>query len=375
MSHKACFDDLPNELKVAILLQMHNTPTLQALVRSSPSYHQAYIGQRRLILSTVLLRDLPVEVLPDAIAVQYAFKIPFDSREQRKKDIESTLSQYKSQRTPSAPDALETIEIDTLTSLARLQSVVVDITSDFYKSALALCPFSNGTIESLSHNEKRRIYRALYRFELYCVIFNERMRLFDNVDQTIIFFSMFKPWEMEELACVRDYIMRSYFEFLEQCASELTRLHPSKDFYKDSWRSQNAEYFMTLGLSYLRRVIQTPSDSERAHVLANDIRTSYGFLMHALEVEPYDWMYQTEAYDAYADEEPLHFESDDDVEGPNAAWAWANGYKAEIWYFRPGRKNVRKWAYVMWDVDRLRRWKVLDMDVKEVENLGNAPKS
>jgi hypothetical protein len=39
---------------------------------------------------------------------------------------------------------------------------------------------------------------------------------FDVMDQSFLFFSIFKVWEVEELACVRDYIIRRYTKILRR---------------------------------------------------------------------------------------------------------------------------------------------------------------
>ncbi|RFU29746.1 hypothetical protein B7463_g6606, partial [Scytalidium lignicola] len=334
-------DELPNELKVSILLYMHNMPTLQALVQSSPSYHETYISQRRLILSAVLLRDIPSEVLPDAIAVQYASEIPFQTKAQRKKDVESAVLRYVSQRSSFIPATLVSVEMNTLISLAQLQSIIVDITSDFCNFRLPLCLLNKDpavTNNIISPNEKHRIYRALYRFELYRALFNEPIGVgipdeakeaFDDVDKTILFLSIFKIWEVEELACVQDYITRRDTELLKCCAPELTKLRPGKNFYDDSWQARNVEYFLTVGLSFLRRVIRTYSALGKAYALKDHIYSGYGLLSSALEVETYDYMYPTDSYYAYEAGESLEFESDNAIDGPNAAWPWSTEYRIE----------------------------------------------
>lgn len=90
----------------------------------------------------------------------------------------------------------------------------------------------------LSGNEKRRIYRALYRFELFRALFAEPRDIrispeargcFDAIDQSLLFLSIFKTWEVEELACVRDYITRRHTDFFRESFSELSKLCPNKD--------------------------------------------------------------------------------------------------------------------------------------------------
>ena len=62
-------DGLPVELKVPILAFSSDIDSLQALVQASPSFHQAYAGARRAILSTVVIREIHPDAILDALAV------------------------------------------------------------------------------------------------------------------------------------------------------------------------------------------------------------------------------------------------------------------------------------------------------------------
>jgi hypothetical protein len=85
----------------------------------------------------------------------------------------------------------------------------------------------------------------------------------------------------------------------------------------------------------------------------------------ALNQEPYDYVYSTDAWLACENGQELCF-SGDDTKAPNAAWPWSTGYKVEVGYFDKRKIHLRKWAYVMWDVERLESWKVLEMDAEEM---------
>lgn len=59
---------------------------------------------------------------------------------------------------------------------------------------------------------------------------SECIGCFDDMDQNLLFLSIFKTWEAEELACVHDYILRRHTEILKESSSELSKLYPNKDF-------------------------------------------------------------------------------------------------------------------------------------------------
>lgn len=60
---------LPIELKVTILARSSDFDSLRALAHASPSFHHAYVGARRAILSTVVIREIHPDVILDALAV------------------------------------------------------------------------------------------------------------------------------------------------------------------------------------------------------------------------------------------------------------------------------------------------------------------
>lgn len=82
------------------------------------------------------------------------------------------------------------------------------------------------------------------------------------------------------------------------------------------------------------------------------------FLTSTLQEDPEAFTLRTDAYDAWIDREPLKFH--DDTNGPNAAWTWSTGDKVDIASFQPEKEDLRKWAYVMWDKERLDRWGILE---------------
>ena len=120
-----------------------------------------------------------------------------------------------------------------------------------------------------------------------------------------------------------------------------------------------AEVCMSRGLSFLRDVMSF-STTEQIAMLRENRKETFGFLTMCLEDYPYDYVHRTAQYDRWVDGTDLPFTSDNG--GPNAAWTWANDNKPEIYYFREETEPLRKWAYVMWDKERLDRWGILEED-------------
>jgi len=244
----ASIDGLPAELKKLILQSSPDIISMKMLARLSPSYSTIYLNERKAILPEVLLRDIGTDVLPDALAVHKAFQIGFDGSVGRKDGVKLFLSEYKAERSSLSQAMYDSLDTQTLESLSHLQSVVAKIASDFCKTTLSTHPVTGEMIqphEGLSRNEKRRIYRALYRFEMFIALFTVPRGAevplgcdyyFDAINQSFLFLHIFQIWEVEELACVRDYLIRRYTEIIQECSSELLQIRPKKDL-NDSWCS------------------------------------------------------------------------------------------------------------------------------------------
>jgi len=239
---KVNLEGLPAELKKKILQSAPNISALQNLARSSPLYYKIYLDKRKVIIPPVLLRDIGEEGLPDALAVYKTSQVEFDKSEGGKDRVRSFLSKFRAERDSSSHSTCDSLDIHALESLLDLQSIVARVASEFCDDTLSVHPVMGKRTQSLkdpSSNEKRRIYRALYRFEMFRVLFTESYgegtptdsrHLFHEADQSFLFFTLFETWEVEELACVRDWIIKHYSEAIQENSSGLSRLHPKKTF-------------------------------------------------------------------------------------------------------------------------------------------------
>ena len=226
-------EDLPPELKNQILLDISDLQTLNVIVHASPSYHQVYASQREHILSTVLERELEGAVLADVLTTVRACKLM--AGKGRITNVKDFLAEYRtsiySKRVGSSP----TIAPDEASEVARLHTIIGSIALRFYhfthaaRAHLQNAPPTDP--DSPSKTELRRIYRALYRFELFCTLFCppihcdylkpiDRENEADGRDMADWFLQIFQPWEVEEIACVYDYFWRQYDTIFKEVAPE-----------------------------------------------------------------------------------------------------------------------------------------------------------
>jgi hypothetical protein len=128
------------------------------------------------------------------------------------------------------------------------------------------------------------------------------------------------------------------------------------------------ESFTSRGLLFLKTMTTSPSIRRRAKTIAehlDDGKVHTDNIGIALLRTPYDEIHPIERHLAYMSRKKISFDGDQ-ARKCNAAWLWANDYKTEIYYYKPKDKSLRRWAYVMWDIERLQKWKVLDMTAEEM---------
>ncbi len=245
-------EDVAVEIQQAILRQMPDLQTLQALISASPSYFRAYQNQRHAILSHVLLRDIHPDVLFDVLAIVDSLKLP-RNYDDYVPQLKVFIEHYKTAG-DSLHVALKSLEPRTRETVWDFHLSVMDITEDFCDYALSTHPVTGNGLNnytSLSPNEVRRIHRAFYRYELFTILFRvpasyreeqikrrrdrhpDRVRLalqrdsirsLDSQDRSFLFLALFKTWEVEEIACVRDYIVHRYNELYKECELELKEM-------------------------------------------------------------------------------------------------------------------------------------------------------
>ncbi|MCJ1252805.1 hypothetical protein MMC24_000611 [Lignoscripta atroalba] len=216
-------EKLSPELQALVLVQISSIQTLYSIIRASPQYYQVFRDLKERVLSAVLHRSLLPEVLSDAL-----FTIEASCSNIRGSNRESILcfiGRFKTDPIPSP--TTKTIPLPTSISLCQLHHTVDFFVRDFSRNittAMDHCCLSLGlTQESattpvsraghlpLSTVEEGRIQRAFYHLELYAHLFfikpNENEEL-SAVEQARLFLAEFPSWQIDELACVSDYLLR-----------------------------------------------------------------------------------------------------------------------------------------------------------------------
>ena len=231
-TQSASFEGLPLELKYEIFQRLASLPSLNAIVHASPSYHEAYRARRQSILARVLSQDIGHDVLFETNAVAMALTIDKKDRI----EIRRFIKDYKNASQEAATVSLEGFSLRHIVTLSQVQFAVRFAVKGFCQTTLSRHPLSGEKSEQftpLSSNEARRIKRAFYRLELFSTIFSQQRsfdvrKKLDCMDMCHLFLNHFPPWEVEEIACVRDYIIDRYKQLFAKYADELARPRPQK---------------------------------------------------------------------------------------------------------------------------------------------------
>lgn len=229
-------EGLPVELQSEILQRLPDLLSLDAIVHASPSYHKAYVARRKSILAKVVTRDVGLDTLFEAHAIATALT----TNRKDGLEIRGFLENFRTTRRKSAAVSFERFPLPHIAILSQVQYAVRFAMKDFCQATLSRHPLSSAKeegIRPLSTYETRRISRALYRFELFCTIFSQPgfkvKQQLDCMDMCHHFLNQFPPWEVEEIACIRDYIIGRHAQLFAKHEHELVQ-HPPEGAPEDS---------------------------------------------------------------------------------------------------------------------------------------------
>ena len=250
---RATLEGLPVEIQSAILFGIPDIASLRILTHASPQYHSAYLSQRLEILQRMLFSSIRPDVLYDAFSAISSSNTLTGKIEDRVRRVEIFLSEYKDSR--ETWTSREHFDLESASRLAQLQIRVLHATEDFCQTAFSSRPFIGNQADDcreLSSNETRRLYRAFYRFEIFCNLFRDRRESpidgepshasraskngiseLDSTAKSSRFLGLFNDWEVEELACVRDYFRNYYQRVLLKFEPDLRDRRPNLDLSED----------------------------------------------------------------------------------------------------------------------------------------------
>ncbi|KAL9117485.1 MAG: hypothetical protein Q9187_005977 [Circinaria calcarea] len=444
-------DGLAPELLNLILLQIPSIRDLHSLIQASAQCYRVFVLLKRRILSSLVHHVFSPDVLREAYHVVEASR--FDTRGPPRQQV---LQFVKTIEDDALFDNLETlIPLPTSILLLQLHRSLDYFTHDFARQsipalrkrtlALGLAPAqdSEGASLTLSTTEESRLQRALCQFELYGHLFCTKvedeyghihfngMSQLTALEQANLFFNRLVPWRVEEVACVRDYLVRRLENLFDRVEDDYVksviaerfkgvaatcpydtfcyRDHDFKDDgvpggssnennyelengdeddedededYGEPDRFEFDDYFFS----------QYAKDDDHSRYMEYMLHLGLPFLRKLFEAEGEERMrlvvsngllcadFLTEALKVYhpkqsifpacatGPQRSLEYEfTGDNVLGPNEAWSWLIKTEHAIWDFEQGSR-LRDWGFVFWDSSRLGASKILSKSPQEVKS-------
>jgi hypothetical protein len=389
---------LPTELISAILSSVSSADDLFAFLRASIRMYESFTGAKEKILSAVAHNSLDPRRLPDALIALRCLRERRNTKGSRneKPTIQIRSLSYtiaEANNTIPPPPQLPLID---LISLFKYQRVVEDFVQDY--ASRHVVKYGGPSLSSL---ELYRLRRAFYKYDTFQSsnnLANKMARSDCNrlVCAALVLDSASSPWEVEEVVCVHEYILRrledvfdqveqDYVESVVASTQEAAKLdgdanetsrpsqdvtmwsgdHPSLFFaYDDENDNEHREFFWTtgkqshyhamqylstLGLPFLRDLFHTSDKSTRRKTVVKNFLTHSYTLTEILLDCTKSFEEEEQAFDSYR---KLALEGDA-PEKRNLGWLWANQYRATPYFASPCDSDFRSWGYVFWDRARL----------------------
>ncbi|KAI1739731.1 hypothetical protein F4680DRAFT_459036 [Xylaria scruposa] len=401
---------LPAELRIQILMSMPNLKTLNSFIRASPIMHAQYAYDRHNILSACLGRELDGFYV-DAYAHMKS-RVSELGSPRFDKCINDFLNSYQTWLAgPVACPDVKSLSPSRVRWMAAYHTSVAQPLVRRYGSwALenfqeAVLPLANrgttvygGRHIELSRSEEIRVFRALYRHEIYYHLFGYnlgcRCGAFQDSEINRIFFGNFEPWENEAVACVDTFVRQQYDDIFNRIRDDF---HPSNIRFRDcpvgsiDFDSYEYDDYMDgtiqRGLKTLARTLTITKHEELVSWAMRCLE--YTKHQDATLSESLSYLAQDERRDDFPDslrdqaeqrKDSMDFPGDSlPLDGPPLGWVllWHGVYVN--FYGELAPTSLKRWGYVMWDAGRweglgaeqlmARQWKPRSSKVRLLKSM------
>lgn len=194
---------------------------------------------REEVLCHVALQQIDHQLRPDALAAVRSANF-YEVHRHKPQGLFAFLKQYGLSRGPIAHSDSEWLTCRGGTEaidLIHLYKSITRVAADYCVS-IATKMQQGEPVLNLAHVEQLRLYRAIYRFQIYCNFFGSDLRLaapdggdrrtrFED-DPAMKFLHSFPPWEVEEMACIWHYLKSRWASILREVSHIYVPKHISK---------------------------------------------------------------------------------------------------------------------------------------------------
>lgn len=372
---------------------------MRALINASSQYFEVYKAFKTPILSEITRNAITPELLQIAMDAHHQRE---RYKGEQKRDPAAVLAYLREsflQRNQVAPERKGVLPLETSIALLQFHEIVEYFVSDFTNSQLTLIQQNllSKAISSenercylekesdpkpspeLSRTEHFRLVRAFYYLELYGQLFCTTIGILESGpserQQWTHFLQQLRDFELEELLCIRRYLIDKLMIYLGQIEDDFVNEYMDEQLYmeepqKPQSRWEDDDWFfssdghieipdwledcLTVGLGELKTMFTTDTVDDRFYSLRCSFQPQ-GNWRKALNAMP---RYTQEHGKIKNQEPPVQTDFRDDVDKGSLGWFWLlneEGHPRQSSNYAHNNflEASRRWGYVIWDHNRL----------------------
>ncbi|RAH60181.1 hypothetical protein BO85DRAFT_415284 [Aspergillus piperis CBS 112811] len=413
-------ESIPVELHICILDTIPDIHSVWSLLRASPAYYGAFLLVKQSFLRRLLQKHHAGLVdTVDAIAAIRS-KGLYASDPSNKRKIVSFLDSRPHNHRTTRPEASlsllpdEPADVQETMQLIHLHNQAIFFLEDYCRTARRPGWIDEAKWEKeflplvLTETEKRRIFRAFYRLQIYGNIFGsiernvdseftledndwtDKQEVFTGGEMWRLFFSHMAPWEVEEFGCLWEHCCYRFESILREVSDSLmqtgfTWFHelpkdeqpPEGCWYSDCddfvYPENKRENLASKGPAFLSRVLRQKQFRDRRDLVLVNVRSirfhffDFGFWPRPSATNDLHLLYPANRFNFGTDRNGLRefLKTFPPFQRPNIAWdrIWLREvYESpEVLFdmYEYGAENrQRRWQYAMWDDTRLTEWEI-----------------
>ena len=397
---------LPTEVRIQIMSLLESPKDAYALIRASPALLQMFLANKGIILNTISRKAFHPCVLLEALSIARLQELSHPLPWSNGKNLLKTPIEERRTR------LFSTTSVDQSMSVCRLCNLIEFFIGDYATYTIPILDHLEAPVMAhftsvqrrrskyhLSATEYARLQRAFSRFELYCKLFGkckpdrdcfishksyDKKEAATAEEQAILFLLQYSEVEITEIHCIRDYVYHrlrgifdlvedlavknprsTYYELGNSCATGSRCPYPFA-YHGHYHRDEHMAHLASLGLGYLRRIIEVQGDDERTELMLHGSYTCCGPLLAPAFLDEglgLDILRAHDLMETYTGVRGSWSDSLDqnDILSPSPRWTWrCRDRDASLPVGSSDR--LRDWGFVFWDLDRLRDASVLDQE-------------
>ncbi|CAM1502468.1 Fc.00g044520.m01.CDS01 [Cosmosporella sp. VM-42] len=373
------FEGFPLDVWKLVLASLPNLSSLRNAVLTCRTFHAAFTEYHQPCVAQVLINEIGIDVVPEAIAVQHLLNNPLDTtgtNSQRLVARQDFSDKYLKNR-PLPPRRLK---LRDALPLSRFHSYVEDFTEIFLRNSLKAAPdgFDQSIeLQGLSRGETNRIHLSLYRFEIFRLMFGSWCpeSMSDFIDT---FFSHFPLWESAQLGCIHDFLALETATGASSKAGGVSYKPSSliktanrsiafSDIAKHDivWAAYGVSHDAGADSEYVQALLARGLERLLQIVSADTYEERYRLIVHEPEDPParaQDFLYGVlETFGSFYEHDAtgttlLRSTPSANISGceigPQGVWQWPRNQNRVGIYDRISQP-LRTWGYMLWDWTRL----------------------